>query len=51
MDETQWCLTSSHEIIIAPCDAETFTANFSCDPKQSLTVIAMINAAGEKMPL
>jgi hypothetical protein len=51
MDETRWCSISSHEITIAPRGAETVTANFSGDPKQSLTVITMINAADAKMPL
>jgi hypothetical protein len=51
MDETWRCLTSSHEITITPRGAKTVKASFSGDPKQSLTVIAMINAAGEEMSL
>jgi hypothetical protein len=51
MNETWWCLRSSHEITIAPRGAEMVTANRSGDPKQSLTLIAMINAAGQKIPL
>jgi hypothetical protein len=51
MDETRWSLISSHEITLASRGAEARRANFSGDPKQSVTVIAMINTTGEKMPL
>jgi hypothetical protein len=51
LDETRWCLVSSHEITIAPRGIEGVTANFRGDPKQSLTAIAVVNAAGEKMAL
>jgi hypothetical protein len=51
VDETRWCLTSSHEITIAPRGVESVTANFSGNPKVSLTAIAIITAAGEKLPL
>jgi hypothetical protein len=51
MDETRWCLISSDEITIAARTAESVTANFSRNPKDSLTVRAIITAAGEKFPL
>jgi hypothetical protein len=51
MDETRWCLINSHQITIAPRGAEGVSANFSCDPKMSLTAIALISAAGDKLPL
>jgi hypothetical protein len=50
MGETRWCIISSQEISMAARSAESVTANFSGNPKDSLTVIAMITAAGEDVP-
>jgi hypothetical protein len=51
MDETRWCLISSHQITIAMRGQDNVTANFSRDPKESLTVIHIITASGGKLPL
>jgi hypothetical protein len=51
MGETQRCLINSHQITITPRGAEGVSANFSCDPKMSLTAIAFISAAVDKLPL
>jgi hypothetical protein len=51
MDETRWFFILSQEITIRARGAETVTANFSGNPKDSLTVIAIITTPREKWPL
>jgi hypothetical protein len=51
LDETHWALINAREITIAPRGQEGVAVNFSGDPKMGITVIAIISAAGEKMPL
>lgn len=51
MDEMRWCPVLSDEVTIATRGAESVTANFSGDPRDSLTVITIITAAGEKLSM
>jgi hypothetical protein len=51
LEATREYLNSSYEITIAPRGAESVAAHFSRNPTDSLTVIAIITAAGEKLPL
>jgi hypothetical protein len=51
MDETHWCLINPHQVTDAPRGAENISVNFTGDPKLGLTAIAIMTAAGEKLPL
>jgi hypothetical protein len=51
MDETTWRLIDPHAASIAQTGAESVAAAFDGNPKECLTVIATISAAGERLPL
>jgi hypothetical protein len=51
MDETSWKFLNNGKLTLADTGTEGVHCHFSTDPKECVTAIATISAAGERMPL
>jgi hypothetical protein len=51
LDETHSALINAHQITIASRGQKGVAAKLNADPKMGITAIAILSAAGEKMPL